>query len=259
MDGSHRLPPWCIGRNPNPRAFHSAGGHIEALGMIWRHNSSTRMTRTAFREFLHWFDALLQGRKVVLVLDTLSAQRVLVSNSQSFSQDSRSLGLKNMIIIRLPTSCTDAYHRLKQEITGIWKTYYRRHWIQHVCNQLSAHKNPLTTMNVMKAVQWACCAWYLHVSPKNIRNCFGRSGCLGLATEDQADEGEAELREAKQQLQSAIEQLERMLFIHEAMEIDTFINPPFESSEKAWIEEEQISTIPSSVEVPEGDSDEEVE
>lgn len=262
MDGSHRLPPWYIGRNPNPRAFHSAGGHIVALGMIWRHNSSARMTRTAFREFLHWFDTRLQGRKVVLLLDALSAQRVLVSNSQSFSQDSRNLGFKNMIIIRLPTSCTDVYHHLKLEITGIWKTYYRRHWMQHVYNQFSAHRDPLTTVNVMKAIKWACCAWHDDVNPQNIRNCFERSGCLGIgiATGSQVgEEEEVELKEAKQQLQGAIEQLEQMSFLYEAMEIDIFINPPFESSERAWIEEEQATTLPSSVEVPEGDSDEEIE
>jgi hypothetical protein len=33
------------------------------------------MTRTPFREFLHWFDDHLKDRKVVLLLDTPLAQR----------------------------------------------------------------------------------------------------------------------------------------------------------------------------------------
>lgn len=42
-----------------------------------------------------------------------------------------------------------------------------------------------------------------------------------------------------------------------AMDVDTLINPPFESSEVAWIEETTAAQA-SSVEVLEGDPDEEI-
>ncbi|GFF24738.1 hypothetical protein IFM46972_01159 [Aspergillus udagawae] len=214
------------------------------------------MTRTLFREFLHWFDDHLKDRKVVLLLDTPLAQRFVSSNSQP--QDSRSLGLTNITVIWLPISWMDAYNQLRQEVTGIWKTFYRRYWVQYVCNQLSAHQNPLTTMNILKAVSWACRAWHIDVGSRNIRNCSRRSGWLGIFSADQAEEDEEEYKAAKQQLRDTVEMLAQMNFLHKAMEIDTFISPPFESPEGAWIEEEQMQTQTGSVEIPEGDSDEEV-
>ncbi|GFF36570.1 glutathione S-transferase PM239X14 [Aspergillus udagawae] len=113
-------------------------------------------------------------------------------------------------------------------------------------------------MNILKAVSWACRAWHIDMDSRNIRNCSRRSGWLGISSADQAEEDEEEYKAAKQQLRDTVEMLAQMNFLHKAMEIDTFISPPFESPEGAWIEEEQMQTQTGSVEIPEGDSDEEV-
>ncbi|KAJ5102672.1 hypothetical protein N7532_003201 [Penicillium argentinense] len=114
-------------------------------------------------------------------------------------------------------------------------------------------------MNVMKVVTWACYAWHVDGISQNIRNCFSGSGWLDIPVGDQADAEQEELMAARQWLWRSVEKLEQINFIHKAMEVNTFINPPFESSERAFIEEEQMATQASSVEIPEGDSDEEVE
>ncbi|KAJ5408609.1 hypothetical protein N7509_002492 [Penicillium cosmopolitanum] len=160
----------------------------------------------------------------------------------------------------VPRSHTDIYLHLTQEITSIWKTFYRRYWIQHVLDQLSARRDPLTTMNVKKAVSWASRAWNVDIDPQNIQDCFDRSSWRDVPREGPFYE-DARLTEAKQQLQSAVKTLEQSSFIHEAMEINTFINLPFENSENSWVEEGQIASEHEVdfIEIPEGDSDEELE
>ncbi|KAF9882847.1 hypothetical protein FE257_004959 [Aspergillus nanangensis] len=113
-------------------------------------------------------------------------------------------------------------------------------------------------MNIAKAVSWACRAWHVDVSPQNIQNCLGRSSWLEVPRKDPYPE-EVRLGEVRQHLQNAVKTLERSSFIHEAMEINIFINPPFESFDKAWVDEEQIASQSSFGEIPEGDSDEELE
>jgi hypothetical protein len=113
-------------------------------------------------------------------------------------------------------------------------------------------------MNVKKAVTWATRAWNSDLSPQSIQTRFGRASWLGLSCKDPVYD-DADLREAKQYLQNAIRVLELSSFIHKAMEIDTFINPPFESFENAWIDEEHIASVSSGSGVLEGDSGEELE
>lgn len=260
LDGSCRLPPWYIGRHPNPPAFHSGGVDIKDFDIIWKHNRAAKISTSIFSEFLHWFDSHLGEKKAILWLDAFSARQVNFLIPKTISQLSQSLGLKSVTVTMVPRSHTDIHLHLTQEITSIWKTFYRRYWIQHVLDQLSARRDPLTTMNVKKAVSWASRAWNVDIDPQNIQDCFDRSSWRDVPREGPFYE-DARLTEAKQQLQSAVKTLEQSSFIHEAMEINTFINLPFENSENSWVEEGQIASEHEVdfIEIPEGDSDEELE
>jgi hypothetical protein len=206
-----------------------------------------------------WFDTCVGDRKAVLWLDMFSARRAGFLTSDSISEFSQALGLGNVNVELVPPSHADTHRSQKQAVTAIWKTLYRKYWIQHVLDQLSARRNPLTTMNVRKAVAWATSAWNTDLGPQSIQTHFGRSSWLpGLSRKDPVYD-DAHLREAKQYLQNAIRVLKQSSFIHKAMDIDAFINPPFESSENAWIDEEHIALGSNGSAVPEGDSDEEVE
>ncbi|KAJ6001625.1 hypothetical protein N7522_006852 [Penicillium canescens] len=113
-------------------------------------------------------------------------------------------------------------------------------------------------MNILKAVSWACRAWYNDVDPQNLRNRSTRFGWLEIPTGEQAQEDEEEYKATKRHVRDIVEKLEQVDFLHKAMEIDTFINPPFESSEGAWTEEEKMETQARFIEFPEGDSNEEM-
>jgi hypothetical protein len=113
-------------------------------------------------------------------------------------------------------------------------------------------------MNIKKAVTWATRAWNTDLSSQSIQAHFGQSSWLGLSRQDPVND-DADSREARQYLQNAIRVLEQSSFIHKAMEINTFINPPFESSENAWIDAEHTTLGSNGSGVLEGDSDEEVE
>jgi hypothetical protein len=224
--------------------------------MVWRHNPSAKITRTIFKDFLHWFDDAWKDKKVVLLLDASFMQHLVFPNSQPPS--SQHIGLTNVTIIWLPIPWTEAYNQLRQEVTGIWRTFYRRYWIQYAFSQLSARRNPLTTMNVLKAVIWACRAWHIDMKPRNIQICSRGSGWFGIPAGDQAEEADEEYKAAKQHICDTVGKLEEMNFLHDAMDIDTFISPPFESPNRAWVEEEQMATQDSCIEILEGDSDEEL-
>lgn len=254
IDGSHRLAPWYIGRNPNPHAFRSAEGHIQSLGMVWRHNPPAKVTRSIFREFLRWLDNILGGRKIVLLLNAPPMQRFVFFDSQP--PDLRNFGLKNITIIYPSPSWMDTYNQLRTEVVGTWKTFYRIYWLQYVYDQLNAHRNPLTTMNILKAVSWACRAWHTDIDRQSLQNCSRRVGWRGIPAGDNAED-EEEYKTMKQHLRDILEKLEQIGFLREAMDVDTLISPPFESSEGAWIEETTAAQA-SSVEVLEGDSDEEI-
>ena len=73
VDGSHKLPPWFIGKAAKPRCFGSANIKIKNFNAVWRHNKKGWMTGRIFKEYLIWFDMRMLGRKVILLIDGFSA------------------------------------------------------------------------------------------------------------------------------------------------------------------------------------------
>jgi hypothetical protein len=116
-DGSERLPIWFIGTAKRPRAFSAANINVENLGCYWRFNKKAWMTGVIFKEWLFWFDAKMQGRKVVLLMDNFSAHEAAVEEIDG--------QLQNTLIIWLPPCSTAQYQPLDQGIIHTWKAYWK--------------------------------------------------------------------------------------------------------------------------------------
>src|SRR5215469_621506 len=168
--GTERLPMWIIGNTKKPRAFHAAGIRIENLGIYWRSNKKAWMTGSIMEEWLQWFDSKMQGRKVVLLMDNFSAHESAVELIKSSNSQ-----LQNTLVIWLPPNLTSLYQPLDQGIINIWKTYYKKRWINHILEEYEAGRDPYSSINVLKAIRWAILAWEDELSVSMIINCFKKA------------------------------------------------------------------------------------
>lgn len=75
-DGSDKLLPWFVGTVKRPQCFQQARIHPENIGIFWWSNKKAWMTNIIFKEYLYWFDARMNGRKVVLLIDNFSAHKL---------------------------------------------------------------------------------------------------------------------------------------------------------------------------------------
>ena len=123
-DGSDKLPLWVIGASAKPRCFAAARVNIDSLDMLWRSNKKAWMTTVIMLDWLTWFDKRMQGRRVLLLLDSFSAHsaalRTLTENNT----------LKNIRVEFLPPNCTSVYQPLDQGIIANFKLLYRRYWLR---------------------------------------------------------------------------------------------------------------------------------
>ena len=69
-DGSHIVPLWIIGRAKNPRCFGTQRSNLRGLNFAWRFNKKAWMTALIFLDYIKWFDGLMGGRKVLLLIDS---------------------------------------------------------------------------------------------------------------------------------------------------------------------------------------------
>ena len=175
-DGSHKLPPWFIGKAQVPRAFGRHGVIAENLRMVWRSNRAAWMTGTIFDEYLTWFRKAVHNRRCVLLIDGFSAHRLGIELREAKENGP----MQNVKIIFLPANTTSVSQPLDQGIIAAWKTWYRRRWLRYCVAEFDAEpeRNPYETMDILKAVQWGVEAWELDVSPETVANCWLKSTCL---------------------------------------------------------------------------------
>nr|KMM72253.1 centromere binding protein Cbh2 [Coccidioides posadasii RMSCC 3488] len=169
-DGSERLPIWFIGKAQQPHAFRAAGINIENLNLKWRHNKEAWMTGILMEEWLRWFDSKMAGRQVVLLMDNFSAHALAVENINKSLYP-----LRNTLIIWLPPNATSKYQPLDQGIIYSWKCHWKRQWIIYMIEEYESNRDPLTTMNVLKALRWGIQAWDIDMAPATIQHCFQRA------------------------------------------------------------------------------------
>lgn len=169
-NGSEKLPPWFIGTTQKPRAFTAAQININNFNLQWRSNTRAWMVSEIFEEWLRWFDNQMVHRKVVLLLDNFSAHESAVKTINNSSSP-----LQNTLILWLPGNSTSRFQPLDRGIIRTWKAYWKRQWVKFMVAEFDAGRDPIQSMNVLRALKWAVQAWQFEVSAQTITNCFNKA------------------------------------------------------------------------------------
>jgi hypothetical protein len=208
------------------------------------------MTALIMEEWLRWFDEqmALRGRKVALLMDNFSSHETAVATIH------RSVcPLQNTLIIWLPPNSTSQYQPLNQGIITMWKTYWRRDWVRYMLAEHDAGRDALSTVNLLYAIRWTINAWNFDISEKTIANCFSKA--LSMGSRD--IEGQSP---PTNDIIEGIQQLQDRALIHDAMNIESFINPEEEIVQDVFttIEDLVLSEMqgPASIEEEDQDDDE---
>ena len=239
-DSSERLPIWFIGTAKRPKAFTAAGINTENLGCVWRSNKKAWVTAVIFKEWLLWFDKMMAGRKVVLLMDNLSAHETAFKDIGSH--------LQNTLIIWLPSNSTTPYQPLDQGIIPTWKAYWKRQWILYILAEFDRGFNPVSTMTVLQALRWAISAWNIDLKSDTIRRCFKRALSIENA-------GEIEDQELLNELQQGLQKLQLSNKIQEAMDINQFLNPQDEQMDDNFADLDDIILSQFAATEPESDDE----
>jgi hypothetical protein len=146
------------------------------------------MNSEIFQEWLFWFDACMEGRKVALLIDSFSAQE---SGPEMVVAAG---GLQNVEVIFLPVNATSFCQPLDQGIIRSWKAHYCRRWVQYMVDEHTHDRDPNKTMHVLQAILWGNAAWTDDVTETTIANRWLQARVLGPddrpLTEAQAKERE---------------------------------------------------------------------
>ena len=176
------------------------------------------MTSTIMEEWLRWFDSRMAGRKVVLLMDNFSAHTAALQIINSTP-----LKLQNTLVIWLPPNSTSRYQPLDQGIIQAWKAHWKRHWIHFLLQEFEAGKDPLSTMNVLRAIRWGIEAWELNIPRSALQNCFKKAGFFN--TNEEGQEQPLSVADIEADIRRDIHRLEENSYIQEAMDINNFVNP----------------------------------
>ena len=131
--------------------------------------------------------------------------------------------LQNTLFVWLPANSTSRYQPLDQGIINCWKAHWKRYWIKYILYEFEANRNPVDTMNVLKAIRWGLQSWENDVSGKTIQNCFQKA--LGGQMHYQEPVDPAVMND----IQASFSQLQISTPIQDLMDIRAFLNPKEES------------------------------
>ena len=210
--GKEKLPIWFIRRAKKPRCF---GRIIPAnLGFVWRNNTKAWMTGVIFQDWLRWFDHLMNGRTVLLLMDNFSAHEAGIKGLE-FDD----IQLQNTTIIFLPANSTARYQPLDQGIIRTWKAYWRRQWLQYMLYEYDNNRDPIATIDVLKSIRWGLNAWAEKVTEETISNCFKKALSEPGTSSIELPE------DAINDIQQGLQQLKTSKRINEVMDLQNFLNP----------------------------------
>ncbi|EPX73479.1 ARS-binding protein [Schizosaccharomyces octosporus yFS286] len=179
--GSEKLPLWVIGYAKRPRAFHSTGTYPENIGIHWCSSGKASMTLTIMKKWLRWFDANMEGRKVLLVLDNSDVHRLAVESIRCSSH-----AFQNTTIIFLPSNSTNVYQPFELGVFNAFKILYRLQWTRYWKTLLSNGQSPQTKTNLLLAIKWVASSWNISLSESIIDRAFRRSGVLNIIDDSEA-------------------------------------------------------------------------
>ncbi|EPX73104.1 ARS-binding protein [Schizosaccharomyces octosporus yFS286] len=219
-DGTERLPLWIIGYSKNPRAFKNAKVPPHNLNIIWRHNGIATMNVPIMEEWLRWFDSQMEGRSVLLLLDSSSVHQLSIENIRKSN-----FPLNNVLVVLLPPNMTSISNPCEQGINKTFKAHYRRSWIYDILLKTEKDINPLHSINILQAVRWMVDIWDYQIEPATIAGYFRRSGVLGPLLE--AEPEPSETSRIVSQLQQTVSRFDPQ----KSADIENFIDPPEELRE----------------------------
>ncbi|EPY54077.1 hypothetical protein SPOG_05545 [Schizosaccharomyces cryophilus OY26] len=220
--GTRKLPMWAIGYSQNPKAFRSAAIKPDVLNFHWRYNGRACLTTILIEEWLLWFDAQMQNRKVVLLLERSTAVVCALENLRRTGRD-----LTSTSVIILPDQQEKRYNPFDYGITFTLKAFYRKYWIRYMLAQIELGRNPHKTVNILHAMRWLTKAWEIDISPVCIYNSFCQSSVLKTL-----DTGQPELSypaEVVSEIQNSVVRFDA----RSAENIQSFIDPIEERPQEA--------------------------
>ena len=167
-DGSHKLPPFIIGRWNKPRPFGGKTG--EQLGFKYRNNKKAWMTATLYQEWLLNWDAQLTAqdpeRKILLLQDNCTAH---------IPPD----GLRSIIVENLEPNLTAHVQPNDQGIIRCFKAHYRARFTHRSIDRYNSGVPiaDIYAINQLEAMRIADEAWR-DVNADTIRHCWRKAGIL---------------------------------------------------------------------------------
>ncbi|RAQ51078.1 cenp-B [Aspergillus flavus] len=209
-DASERLPLWFVGTAKRPQAFSAAGINIENLGCHWRFNTRAWMTSTIFTEWLLWFDQRMTGRKVVLLMDGLSAHK--------FAFEEVGSQLQNTFIIWIPATPEEKYQPLSQGILFTWKSYWKCKWASYLVHEHDRGWDPISTMKILHAIRWAISIWEIDLADDIFTHAFRAT--MSIESIERIDN-----RQTIMDIENLLHQLYLSGYVSEPMDTSHFIDP----------------------------------
>lgn len=224
-DGSERLPIWFIGTEKSPaclRSFNNIDAWPEIAMMKWRYNSKANLTSAIFEEYLRWFDDLMEGRKVALLLDTYSSHVLAWKSVQTSFKPFR-----NVTVVWLPAA--DRFQPLEQGVTQAWKTHWKIKWLNYILEEYEVGKEAVKTMQVYNAMKWGVASWEHDITKETIESCFAKACCgeiLDLFHLTSIQEQNAQIGTGVDVvLMKNLQWLQNLAIVQLGMDAHSFVNP----------------------------------
>jgi hypothetical protein len=164
LDISEKIPLTIIGKHLNPCCF--KGINRDTLGARYHANAKAWMTQNVFRLWLLDFDRQMQGRQVLLLLDSCPGQIPL----EKFAE--MNVVLRNTCIFYLPPNMTSAVQPCDAGIIHTFKAYYKKRFNNLLLDGYENNIDNPKKISILDVFRLAVPSWVEDVSPATIANCF---------------------------------------------------------------------------------------
>ena len=154
LDGTEKIKPLVIGKSKKPRCFKNVD--LDSKWMSYWSNNSAWMNTSIFIPWLKYFNLLMHGRRVLLLVDNVSSHL-------------KSPELQNVTVHYLPPNMTSAVQPLDAGIIRSFKSHYKKRLVRW---QLDAIEAQLTRkLNLLEAIDFCIESWRA-VESEVIRRCW---------------------------------------------------------------------------------------
>jgi hypothetical protein len=119
------------------------------------------MNTVCFSEWIVYFDNLMDGRKVLLLLDNYPGHKL-----------ADGLELKNTRLLFLPPNSTSVLQPLDAGIIGCFKRHYISRYIRNSLTKLKNNQPDPLNIDLYDSINLAISTWDNDVSSITIKNCF---------------------------------------------------------------------------------------